>query len=33
MVTATAPAVTGTQLGYARVSTAHQTLDRQSNEG
>jgi DNA invertase Pin-like site-specific DNA recombinase len=29
MVTATAPAVTGTQLGYARVSTAHQSLDQQ----
>lgn len=25
----TAPAVTGTQLGYARVSTAHQSLDQQ----
>src|ERR1700710_3231410 len=29
MVIATAPAVTGTQLGYARVSTAHQSLDQQ----
>ncbi|MDT5052675.1 MAG: hypothetical protein QOF66_1041 [Mycobacterium sp.] len=29
MVTDTAPAVTGTQLGYARVSTAHQSLDQQ----
>ena len=28
MVTDTAPAVTGTQLGYARVSTAHQSLDQ-----
>ena len=25
----TAPAATGTQLGYARVSTAHQSLDQQ----
>ena len=25
----TAPAVTGTQLGYARVSTTHQSLDQQ----
>jgi DNA invertase Pin-like site-specific DNA recombinase len=25
----TAPAVTGTQLGYARVSTGHQSLDQQ----
>ena len=29
MVTATAPAITGTQLGYARVSTTHQSLDQQ----
>jgi DNA invertase Pin-like site-specific DNA recombinase len=29
MVTDTAPAVTGTQLGYARVSTTHQSLDQQ----
>jgi DNA invertase Pin-like site-specific DNA recombinase len=29
MVNDTAPAVTGTQLGYARVSTAHQSLDQQ----
>jgi DNA invertase Pin-like site-specific DNA recombinase len=29
MVTDTAPAVTGTQLGYARVSTMHQSLDQQ----
>lgn len=29
MVTDTAPAVTGTQLGYARVSTTHQWLDQQ----
>jgi DNA invertase Pin-like site-specific DNA recombinase len=29
MVTDTAPAVTGTQLGYARVSTGHQSLDQQ----
>lgn len=29
MVTDTAPPVTGTQLGYARVSTAHQSLDQQ----
>ena len=27
--TDTAPAVTGTQLGYARVSTTHQSLDQQ----
>jgi DNA invertase Pin-like site-specific DNA recombinase len=27
----TAPAVTGTQLGYARVSTAHQSLDQQTD--
>src|SRR6476620_11327333 len=27
----TAPAVTGTQLGYARVSTAHQSLDQQAD--
>jgi DNA invertase Pin-like site-specific DNA recombinase len=29
MFTDTAPAVTGTQLGYARVSTTHQSLDQQ----
>jgi DNA invertase Pin-like site-specific DNA recombinase len=29
MVIDTAPAVAGTQLGYARVSTAHQSLDQQ----
>src|SRR5882757_998028 len=29
MVIDTAPALTGTQLGYARVSTAHQSLDQQ----
>jgi DNA invertase Pin-like site-specific DNA recombinase len=29
MVTDTTLAVTGTQLGYARVSTAHQSLDQQ----
>ncbi len=29
MVIDTAPVVTGTQLGYARVSTAHQSLDQQ----
>jgi DNA invertase Pin-like site-specific DNA recombinase len=29
MVIDSAPAVTGTQLGYARVSTAHQSLDQQ----
>jgi DNA invertase Pin-like site-specific DNA recombinase len=29
MVIDCAPAVTGTQLGYARVSTAHQSLDQQ----
>jgi DNA invertase Pin-like site-specific DNA recombinase len=29
MVTNTAPTVTGTQLGYARVSTAHRSLDQQ----
>jgi DNA invertase Pin-like site-specific DNA recombinase len=29
MVIDTAPAVTGTQLGYARISTAHQSLDQQ----
>ncbi len=29
MVTDTAPTVTGTQLGYARVSTPHQSLDQQ----
>jgi DNA invertase Pin-like site-specific DNA recombinase len=31
MVTDTAPALTGTQLGYARVSTAHQSLDQQTD--
>jgi DNA invertase Pin-like site-specific DNA recombinase len=29
MVIDTVPAVTGTQLGYARVSTGHQSLDQQ----
>jgi DNA invertase Pin-like site-specific DNA recombinase len=29
MATITAPATTGTQLGYARVSTGHQSLDQQ----
>ena len=29
MVIDSAPAVTGTQLGYARVSTPHQSLDQQ----
>src|ERR1700751_2366630 len=29
MATNTAPVVTGTQLGYARVSTGHQSLDQQ----
>jgi len=29
MVIDTAPAATGTQLGYARVSTTHQSLDQQ----
>src|SRR6202044_777919 len=29
MATDTAPAVTGTQLGYARVSIGHQSLDQQ----
>jgi DNA invertase Pin-like site-specific DNA recombinase len=29
MVIAAAPAITGTQLGYARVSTTHQSLDQQ----
>ena len=29
MPTATAPATIGTQLGYARVSTGHQSLDQQ----
>jgi DNA invertase Pin-like site-specific DNA recombinase len=29
MATMTAPVATGTQLGYARVSTGHQTLDSQ----
>src|SRR5271169_5815378 len=28
-MTASAPAATGTQLGYARVSTGHQSLDQQ----
>src|SRR3984893_7166945 len=28
-MTATAPSTTGTQLGYARVSTGHQSLDQQ----
>ncbi len=31
MVTDTAPAVAGTQLGYARVSAAHQSLDQQTD--
>jgi DNA invertase Pin-like site-specific DNA recombinase len=31
MVVASLPAVTGTQLGYARVSTAHQSLDQQTD--
>jgi DNA invertase Pin-like site-specific DNA recombinase len=31
MVVDTAPAVTRTQLGYARVSTAHQSLDQQTD--
>jgi DNA invertase Pin-like site-specific DNA recombinase len=31
MVIDTAPAVTGTQLGYARVSTTHQSLDQQTD--
>jgi DNA invertase Pin-like site-specific DNA recombinase len=31
MVTDTAPAITGTQLGYTRVSTAHQSLDQQTD--
>ncbi|MDG4667006.1 recombinase family protein [Mycobacterium sp. 236(2023)] len=31
MVTQTTPAVTGTQLGYARVSTTHQSLDQQTD--
>lgn len=31
MVIAAAPTVTGTQLGYARVSTAHQSLDQQTD--
>jgi DNA invertase Pin-like site-specific DNA recombinase len=31
MVIDSAPAVTGTQLGYARVSTAHQSLDQQTD--
>ncbi len=29
MATTTAPAASGTQLGYARVSTGHQSLDQQ----
>jgi DNA invertase Pin-like site-specific DNA recombinase len=29
MATTTAPAATGTQLGYARMSTGHQSLDQQ----
>src|SRR6201997_5081434 len=29
MSTSTAPSTTGTQLGYARVSTGHQSLDQQ----
>src|ERR1700749_3216898 len=29
MATTTAPAATGTQLGYARVSTGHQSFDQQ----
>src|ERR1700753_115802 len=29
MATITSPAATGTQLGYARVSTGHQSLDQQ----
>ncbi|WP_376713462.1 recombinase family protein [Mycobacterium intracellulare] len=29
MATTTAPVATGTQLGYARVSTGHQSLDQQ----
>jgi DNA invertase Pin-like site-specific DNA recombinase len=29
MATTTAPALTGTQLGYARVSTGHESLDQQ----
>ncbi len=29
MTTATAPALTGIQIGYARVSTGHQSLDQQ----
>ncbi|HUB55691.1 MAG TPA: recombinase family protein [Mycobacterium sp.] len=29
MVTSTAPAIAGTVLGYARVSTGHQSLDQQ----
>jgi DNA invertase Pin-like site-specific DNA recombinase len=31
MVTDSAPAIAGTQLGYARVSTAHQSLDQQTD--
>jgi len=31
MFTDTAPAATGTQLGYARVSTVHQSLDQQTD--
>lgn len=29
MALSTAPTTTGTQLGYARVSTGHQSLDQQ----
>jgi DNA invertase Pin-like site-specific DNA recombinase len=29
VITDTAPAATGTQVGYARVSTTHQSLDQQ----
>jgi DNA invertase Pin-like site-specific DNA recombinase len=29
MATMTAPALSGTQLGYTRVSTGHQSLDQQ----
>jgi DNA invertase Pin-like site-specific DNA recombinase len=31
MVTVTAPTVTGQQIGYARVSTGHQSLDAQTD--
>jgi DNA invertase Pin-like site-specific DNA recombinase len=31
MLTDTSPVVTGTQLGYARVSTTHQSLDQQND--